>query len=77
MAREITHFLGYRRSHGGSMGRKRIMTHAKALAHLREGDPAACVAALASTPKLAGVVAALISGGFIRAAEDALMEAGE
>jgi hypothetical protein len=49
----------------------------KALAHLREGDPAACVAALASTPRLAGIVAALISGGFIQAAEDALMEAGE
>ena len=52
------------------------MTHAKALAHLREGDPAACVAALASTPRLAGIVAALISGGFIQAAEDALVEAG-
>lgn len=59
-----------------------VMAHdlggrSKALAHLREGDPAACVAALASTPRLAGIVAALISGGFIQAAEDALMEVGE
>ena len=50
---------------------------AKALAHLREGDPVACVAALANTPRLAGIVAALISGGFIQAAEDALVEEGE
>ena len=59
-----------------------VMAHdlggkAKALAHLREGDPVACVAALANTPRLAGIVAALLSGGFIQAAEDALAEEGE